>query len=176
MANTVNVDVSEMRAFFQKMGGASADFKAEMSLWLDAVGNEFLRIVQDEIIRRQVLDTRLLLASFEKGADDNVWIKSDGDLTLEVGSSTNYAGYVNDGHWTNPKGVSMRFVPGYWEGERFIYSPGYTDEDGHAAGMVLKQHWVEGAHYFDSALRILDAMFPDLMEAKIQQWKNKYFQ
>ena len=36
-------------------------------------GNEFLRILQDEIVRRKVLDSRQLLASFEKGGDGNVW-------------------------------------------------------------------------------------------------------
>lgn len=172
---TVNVNVSEFRQFFQKMGKADEDFRKEMSTFLDGVGNEFLRIVQDEIIRRQVLDTRLLLASFEKGQDGNVWELTDGGLTLEVGSSVNYASYVNDGHWTNPKGVDMRFVPGHWEGDRFIYNPGEVDEKGCAVGMVLKQHWVEGKHYFDSALRIMDKMFPHLLEAKMQEWIDKYF-
>ena len=45
---TVNVDVSEFRAFFQKMGkAASGDFKREMELFLEGLGNEFLRILQD---------------------------------------------------------------------------------------------------------------------------------
>lgn len=169
---TVNVDVSEFRAFFQKMGkAASGDFKREMELFLEGLGNEFLRILQDEIVRRKVMDTRQLLASFEKGEQGNVWELSDGDLTLEVGTNVDYASYVNDGHWTNPKGVQYRFVPGYWlDDGRFIYDPSAE------GGMVLKQHWVEGKHYWESALRILDKMMHDLLDAKLQTWLDEYFE
>lgn len=136
---------------------------------MEGLGNEFLRILQDEIIRRKVMDTRLLLNSFSKGGGGNVWNIEEGGLALEVGSSVEYAGYINDGHWTNPKGVERRFVPGYWEGDRFIYDP-------HAkGGMVLKQHWVEGKHYWESALRILDKIYPDFLDAKLQGWIDRYF-
>ena len=98
-----------------------------------------------------------------------VWELSDGDLTLEVGTNVEYAGYVNDGHWTNPKGVQRRWVPGYWEGDRFIYDPSAK------TGMLLKQHWVEGAHYFESALRIYEKMFQTEAENKLQEWLERYF-
>lgn len=167
---TVDFDFSEFKEFFQRMErAAKGDFRKELELFLEGLGDEFLRIVQDEIIRRQVLDTRHLLISFEKGSDGNVWKIFDGGLTLEVGSSLDYAGYVNDGHWTNPKGVEIRFVPGHWNGDRFIYDPGAK------GGMVLKQHWVEGKHYFESASRILNKMFPALWEAKMEQWLASYF-
>lgn len=132
---TVEFDMSEIREFFQSMErAAKGDFKKDMEEWLEAVGTDFLRVVQDEIVRRKVLDTRLLLNSFTKGDGGNVWELSDGDLTLEVGTNVEYAGYVNDGHWTNPKGVQRRWVPGYWEGDRFIYDPSAK------TGMLLKQH------------------------------------
>lgn len=167
---TVEVDVSDMREFFRKMGEAArGDFKEQLELFLEGLGNEFLRIVQDEIVRRRVVDTRQLLASFEKGSDGNVWELSEGDLTLEVGTNVEYAGYVNDGHWTNSQGVERRFVPGYWSGDRFIYDPNAK------GGMVLKQHWVEGAHYWESALRILDRMYPEMLDRKMQDWLNHYF-
>ena len=167
---TVEFDMSEIREFFQSMeGAAKGDFKKEMEEWLEAVGTDFLRVVQDEIVRRKVLDTRLLLNSFTKGDGGNVWELSDGDLTLEVGTNVEYAGYVNDGHWTNPKGVQRRWVPGYWEGDRFIYDPSAK------TGMLLKQHWVEGAHYFESALRIYEKMFQTEAENKLQEWLERYF-
>ena len=176
MATHVDIDMSEFKAFFGTVEkAAKGDFRKEFELFLEGVGNEFLRILQDEIVRRKVMDSRRLLHSFERNGDGNVWSIEEGGLVLEVGSSVNYASYVNDGHWTNPKGVAVRFVPGHWEGERFIYNPGETDENGHAKGMVLKQHWVEGAHYWDSALRIMDKIFPELLEAKIQQWIDNYF-
>ncbi len=166
----IEIDLTEMRQFFERVEAASkGGLRRELELFLEGIGVEFLRIVQDEIIRLKAVDTRLLLASFHKSANGNVWEISEGGLALEVGSSVNYAGYVNDGHWTNPKGVEIRFVPGYWEGDRFIYD---RSAEG---GMVLKQKWVEGRHYFDSALRILEKMLPELADRKLQEWFDKYF-
>ncbi len=166
----VNIDTSDAGRFFDALEAAArGGFRKELELFLEGLGVEFLRIVEDEIIRREVLDTRLLLASFHKGDDNNVWDITDGGLTLEVGSTLKYAGYVNDGHWTNPKGVARRFVPGYWEGDRFIYDP---EAEG---GMVLKQKWVDGKPYWDSALRILDKMMPEFLDAKLQEWLDNYF-
>ena len=166
----VNIDTSDAGRFFDALEAAArGGFRKELELFLEGLGVEFLRIVEDEIIRREVLDTRLLLASFHKGDDNNVWDITDGGLTLEVGSTLKYAGYVNDGHWTNPKGVARRFVPGYWEGDRFIYDP---EAEG---GMVLKQKWVDGKPYWDSALRILDKMMPEFLDAKLQESLDNYF-
>lgn len=166
----VNIDTSDAGRFFDALEAAArGGFRKELELFLEGLGVEFLRIVEDEIIRREVLDTRLLLASFHKGDDNNVWDITDGGLTLEVGSTLKYAGYVNDGHWTNPKGVARRFVPGYWEGDRFIYDPEAK------GGMVLKQKWVDGKPYWDSALRILDKMMPEFLDAKLQEWLDNYF-
>lgn len=170
MASPVEFSLDAFKPFIQRLQSAvSGDFKKELELFMQGLGTEFLRVVEDEIIRRKVMDTRLLLASFHEGGDGNVWEIGDDGLSLEVGTNVEYAAYVNDGHWTNPKGVERRFVPGRWEGDRFIYDPSAN------TGMVLKQKWVEGAHYFDSAVRIFEKMFPDILEAKLQDWINSYF-
>ena len=166
----IEFDFSEFKAFNARLRqAASGDFKRELLLFQEALGYDFLRIVQDEIIRLNVMDTRLLLASFQKGEGDNLWELNEGDLTLEVGTNVEYASYVNDGHWTNPKGVESRFVPGRWSGGRFIYEPGAK------SGMVLKQKWVEGKHYWENALRIIERIFPDVLEKKLQEWIDRYF-
>lgn len=170
MRDYVDFDFSEFKELFEKMQNAGkGDLKKEFELFLEGIGNEFLRILEDEIIRRKVLDTRLLLTSFHKGDDNNIWEITDDGLTLEVGTSLEYAAYVNDGHWTNTKGIERRWVPGYWESDRFIYDPAAK------TGMLLKQHWVEGKHYWESALRILEAIYPKLLEAKLQEWIDNYF-
>ncbi len=172
----VDIDMSEFKEFFGSLErAAKGEFRKELELFLEGVGFDFLRVVQDEIVRKKVMDTRLLLASFEKGSDGNVWELTDGGLTLEIGTNVEYAKYVNDGHWTNPKGVSQRFVPGDVEfGEdgkiiKFTYNPAAK------SGMMLKQHWVEGKHYFDSALRIFNKIFKASAEVKVQEWLDRYF-
>lgn len=164
------LEADEMKELFEKCRRAgNGVFKRELSLFLEGIGLEFLRIIEDEIIRLKVMDTRLLLNSFHKGSSGAVWELSDDGLTLEVGTNVEYASYVNDGHWTCKKGEKMRFVPGYWSGNRFIY------DSSAKSGMMLKQNWVKGAHYWESGLRILDKMLPGLIEAKLQQWINSYF-
>lgn len=170
MSGHIELDVSDFRRFFSRLkSAASGDFRKELTTFVEGLGYEFLRVLQDEIIRRKVMDTRLLLASFEKGGQDGVWTLSDGDLTLEVGTNVKYAKWVNDGHKANPDGVASRFVPGHWQGDRFIYEPGAKE------GMVLKQQFIRGKPYWDSALRIIERIYPDLLEAKLQAWLDRYF-
>lgn len=167
---SVEIDISGAREFFDAMeAAAKGGFRKEMELFLEGLGDEFLRLVEDEIIRRQVLDTRLLLVSFHKGNESNVWELTDGGLTLEVGSTLDYAAYVNDGHWTNTKGVERRFVPGYWSGDRFVYDPSAK------GGMVLKQQWVEGKPYWEGALHIMEKIMPEALDKQLQEWLDDYF-
>ena len=170
------IDVSEMRAFFNRMHQAgTGDLRKAMQRWLEGIGLEFLRIIQDEIIRRQVVDTRMLLQSFQKDDDNNVWTLSEEDLELEVGTTLEYASYVNDGHWTNPKGVEKRFIPGDVEigpdGKvvKFQYNPSVS------TGITLKQKWVSGKPYFTSGLKVIEKMLPNYLDALMEQWIENYF-
>ena len=170
MATQVEVSFTGLSEFIDTLNrAAKGEFRQQLELFLEGIGEEFLRIISEEIVRRQVMDTRNLLNSFTRDADGNVWKLTEGDLTLEVGTSVKYAAYVNDGHWTNPSGVSVRFVPGYWNGDRFTYDPS-ADE-----GMALKQQWVQGSHYWESGLRILERLYPQFLEKKLQEWINSYF-
>jgi len=150
---------------------ANGGLRKEMSLWLEGMGMEFLDIVQDEIIRTETVDTRRLLNSFNRGDSENVWSITNGGLTLEVGTNLDYASYVNDGHNTISldSGKDRRWVPGYWEGDRFVYDP---DAE---TGMLLKQQWVEGSHYWDNALAIFEKVFHKSLEKKAQDWLDTTF-
>lgn len=170
----VTFDTVELENFVKRLGkAAQGDFKRALNKFLEGLGMEFLRILQDEIVRRNVLDYRLLLHSFQKGDGENVWTLDENGLTLEVGTNVEYAKFVNDGHWTNPKGIERRFVPGHWEKangkDRFIYTPGEK------TGIVLKMKWVEGSHYWESSIRILEKLYPELLEKKLQSWLDEYF-
>lgn len=165
----IEIDCSQLEAFIKQVDAAgNGVLKEELKKYLQALGTEFLRVVEDEIIRRNVVDTRLLLNSFHKGSGDNLWLLSEGGLTLEIGTNVKYASYVNDGHWTNPKGGQKRWVPGYWNGGKFVYSPGAE------TGMLLQQKWVEGAHYWEAAIRIMEQMLPELLERKLAEWLSGY--
>ena len=183
----VEFDFSDLDEFVKKLGSAArGDFKAELVKFMQGLATDFLRIVQDEIIRRKVVDSRLLLASFHQSGEDNVWEISDDGLTLEVGTAVKYAQIANDGHCTVkentpgayrtkkdgkkiPAGTLVRFVPGYWSGNRFVYDRNAK------TGMVLKQQWIEGKHYWEGAIRILEKMFPEVLDKKVQEWLDKYF-
>ena len=167
----VSIDTTELRRFIERLNqaGRGKEFEKELSRFLDAIAVEFLSYVQDFIIQAGSVDTRLLLNSFQKSGEGNIFIAQEGGLQIEVGTNVEYASFVNDGHWLNPRGVDMRWVPGEWQGERFIYQPGAK------TGMLLKQKWIEGSHYFDDAIRLMERMAPQFMERKMQQWLEQYF-
>lgn len=164
----ITVDTSELDAFFALCSNADADLKKEFELWLQALGTDFLRIIKEEIISKNVKITTNLLASFQKGDKSNVWVLSDDNLTLEVGTNVYYAKWVNDGHWQQ-----HRFVPGYFERRNdgksvFIYVPGSK------TGMMLSAKFVEGKKYWQSAIEVMNKVIPESLESRITQWFDKY--
>ncbi len=167
----MSIDATELRRFVERLNqaGRGKEFEKELSRFLDAIAVEFLSYVQDFIIQAGSVDTRLLLNSFQKSGEGSVFIAQEGGLQIEVGTNVEYASFVNDGHWLNPRGVDMRWVPGEWQGERFIYQPGAK------TGMLLKQKWIDGSHYFDDAIRLMERMAPQFMERKIEQWLGQFF-
>lgn len=180
MGVNVTYDFSEYRAFFERMRAAKSDFHKELEQWLEAAGIEFLNEVREQIISRKVMRTSYLLNTFDKGGDENVWEADFGALKLEVGSSLDYALWVNNGHRTFdpsktkhfelPNGEAARFVPGYWSGDEFIYDPKAK------GGMVLKFHWIEGKHYFDAAIKAFAPQFEKSFERKLEEWLTQYFE
>lgn len=171
----VEIDYSELSAFFDQVEAAgNGALKEELKKFVEGIGDEFLRIVSEEIIRRKVVDTRLLLNSFQKGSSDGMWSIRDGGFTLEVGTNVEYASYVNDGHWTNPEGVERRFIPGdvvFGVDGRIIE---FTYNPSAKTGVMLRQRHVEGAHFWEGAIRTMEKMLPGLMEAKITDWLQDY--
>lgn len=171
MGQYVEIDVTELKNFSDKMRkAAGGDFHKAIAEFMDGIGFEMLRVIEDEIIRLQAVDKRQLLNSFHKGSSEGIYELNEGDLTLEIGTNVEYAQFVNDGHWANPQGIEWRFVPGYWTGNgKFRYQKGAK------TGMVLHQQYISGRHYMEHSIKIMEKMFPKMLEAKVNDWFNSYF-
>ncbi|MCY7775114.1 MULTISPECIES: HK97 gp10 family phage protein [Bacillus] len=157
--------------FIQALDDAiDGGLQSQYELWLEAMGYEFLDIVQDEIMKTETVETRRLLNSFEKGDVDNIFSTTAGNLTLDVGTNLEYASFVNDGHFTiDPsKNLDRRWVPGRWKGDRFEYDPAAE------TGMLLKFQWIDGSGFWDNALAIFERMFEKSLDRKLQEWLDEF--
>ncbi|WP_458732319.1 HK97 gp10 family phage protein [Bacillus subtilis] len=144
---------------------ASGGFSRQATWWLEECGQDFLEIVQSELISTQTVNTEKLFRSFERGTKDNLWIAQSGGLSLEVGIQLDYASFLNDGHWTSKQDV--RWVPGRFQGSQFIYDPAAS------TGMALKRKWIPGTGYWDHALLLYEQLFEKSLESKLRQWLKK---
>lgn len=77
--------------------------------------------------------------------------------TVVVLNNLQYASYVEYGHRQRPG----RFIPGYWESDRFVYDP---DAEG---GMVLKKNWVKGRYMLTISTQELEQQAPKILEKKL---------
>ncbi|MCM64883.1 HK97 gp10 family phage protein [Listeria monocytogenes] len=167
----MGLEIEGLEEFIAELETFKKDLPKKFKEWLEASGMAFLDIVQDEIISSETVDTRRLLNSFSKTGTGNVFIMSSSGMSLEVGTNVNYAWYVNDGHFTlNPNsGKDRRWVPGYWEGDRFTYDPGAK------TGMLLTIKWIDGTNYWDIAISIFEKLFQKGMDKQLQSFINECF-
>ena len=84
--------------FARDMDQVLRHFGTDLNEYVDAMGYTFLGEVRTEILRQQLVDTRLLVNSFQRGVEGNIWERSN--TRIETGSAISYAAFVNDGHWT----------------------------------------------------------------------------
>jgi len=83
---------------------------------------------------------------------------------VKIKSFTITQWYANDGHFQN-----KRFVPGYWNGDRFVYDTAAN------SGMMLSAKFIPGTHYWDNALAIFDKMFEKSLDRLLQKWLDENF-
>lgn len=159
------MDVGQLEDFSRRCEAARADWTPYAGKMLEEAGEEFLDIVQSAIQSAGNVDKGKLLGSFTKGGPGNIWELNLGGLSLTIGTDVAYAQWVNDGHKQQPG----RFVPGFWEGGHFRYSPGAR------TGMVLKASFVAGSHYFDRAVQVLQRIFPEMADRSLAQFFRRYF-
>lgn len=159
------IDVSQLDDFARKCEAMKADLKPYAAKTMDEIGEEFLDIVQEEIMAADNVDIGVLLASFFKGVPGNVYQLDAGGLTLTIGTNVRYAKWVNKGHPQRPG----RFIPGVWEGKHFRYIPGAK------TGMVLRARFVKGSFFFDKAVKVLDQIFPERVDDAFERFFRRYF-
>lgn len=85
--------------------------------------------------------------------------------TVVVLNNLKYASYVEYGHRQQPG----RFIPGHWEGERFVYDP---EAEG---GMVLKDSWVKGRFMLTISTQELEHQAPAILEKKLYHFLRGCF-
>lgn len=98
------------------------------------------------------------------GSLRNAWallpVEHSGDTyRITILNNLEYASYVEYGHRQQPG----RFVPGRWEGDRFIYEPGAE------GGMTLKKSWVPGRHMLTISEKEVERLAPKLVERRLYQ-------
>lgn len=161
------IDISQLQDFARRCEACKADLKPYVAEFLKDAGEEFLNIVQDAIKGAGNVDTGRLLSSFTRGGNGNIWKFSDSGsgLNLTIGTNVEYAKWVNDGHRQQPG----RFIPGYMNGEKFVYQAGCS------TGIVLKASFVKGSHFFDKSIEMLERMFPEMAYKSFEQFFQRYF-
>lgn len=93
-------------------------------------------------------------------------VEKHGDTyTVVVLNNLIYASYVEYGHRQQPG----RFIPGEWQGDRFVYDP---DAEG---GMVLKNTWVKGRYMLTVSAQELEVQAPAILEKKLYQFLKGCF-
>lgn len=85
--------------------------------------------------------------------------------TVTLVNNLVYAAYVEYGHRQLPG----RFIPGYWENDRFVYDPNAE------GGMVLKQNWVKGRYMLTISTQELEQQAPAILERKLYQFMRECF-
>lgn len=85
---------------------------------------------------------------------------SGGVWQADVINNTEYAPYVEFGHRQTPG----RFIPGYWESDRFIYDPNSP------TGMTLRRPWVEGRHMLANSVAQVEREVPGYVQRIVEEY------
>lgn len=83
------------------------------------------------------------------------------ELYIDIYNTADYASYVEDGYHQK-----KRWVPGHWEGARFVYNP--NDE----TGTMLNGKWVEGRHMLKLSIDEIEATMPRKYEVAFKRFLN----
>jgi hypothetical protein len=150
---------NELASVFSSL--TPSEIEKILSMILEELGETLLNYVIDEIYDQDLIDTGLMVNSFSRNEDGNVW-EWDTDrnvITIEVGSNVPYAKWLNDGYTMN-KG---HFVPGVWRNGVFTYDPSAK------SGFYAKPRSFIGRHYFDFAVDHMKETMSDIITRRLKK-------
>jgi hypothetical protein len=153
-------DFSELIDFADNLGNLPK-FQQELELATKEIAAKLHKM----LIKNTPVDFGTLQAFWQTGENYSYMVtrKSNGFEVTLINRAI-YALWVNDGHRQRPG----RFIPGYWEGNKFRYD---KDADG---GMVLKKSWVKGKFFVEIAIVQLigGQQIEQVVNKHLQKWWN----
>lgn len=155
------------------------------------MADSFQKAIDEGIIEQFIRDFvsemgyRALRKIVKRMKSDKVWGSGElarawqvGDISLdgnsyvvEIFNNTEYASFVEYGfraHW----------VPGKWEGNTFVYIPGYKPPEGEPGGMQVgpKNGWVEGRFMMSISMKEIERELPKLLKKRQVELLNSILQ
>lgn len=121
------------------------------------------RVVREIALRLQahvVLRTPVMTGNLRRNWRLGPMTYSGGVWQADVSNNTEYAPYVEFGHRQTPG----RFIPGYWESDRFVYDPNSP------TGMTLRRPWVEGRHMLANSVAQVEGEVPGYVQRIVEEY------
>lgn len=121
------------------------------------------RVVREIALRLQahvVLRTPVMTGNLRRNWRLSPMTYSGGVWQADVLNNTEYAPYVEFGHRQTPG----RFIPGYWESDRFVYDPNSP------TGMTLRRPWVEGRHMLANSVAQVEREVPGYVQRIVEEY------
>jgi hypothetical protein len=125
-------DYKELEKLLEQFQKVQKDVKPMMKGVLKYVAEDCLQ----KIKRDTPVDTGKLRESWTL----TTWKQNEQETSVDIFSPLDYAGYVEDGFHTTSSGQAKRFIPGYWQGRKFIYDPNSE------TGMTVTRKFIDGKH------------------------------
>lgn len=176
------MDFKQFQEAINKLG--SHRFEAILQNVINDLGAEFLKVVETEFRSLHMINSEKTIESFHKDNKKNVWKfkfnKGRQTFSLEVGSKYHVAFFIDKGYEIK----KPHFVPGHFEGTKFIYDKRgrrrRRRKDGtkptgkkQLQGIIFKPRTFAGKHYMDAAVEGFGVDMKKVIENALQKELDK---
>lgn len=153
------VDCRELKNFKKKLQKIKEELPNKLGEMAVAEGVKFVKEAKRIVDNERIYASRNYKRSFHS---DNEAKVEGGKITVGVGNTANYASFVE-------KGFRSHFVPGYWQGDVFVY-------DRRAEGGMYVGPYkgvVEGRWVVKRAIHTVKLTQNARLKRKIEQYLNQ---